>query len=173
MRAWLNYYEANGRNASATARHFGIPRSTFTRWLGRYEPDHPVRSLKPESRRPHRTKQPTYSLAELAALSEIARRNPRWGAGRLQAAMAAHGLLRSRATVGRMLAAINRRCPVCSLRGGRHSAMMHEVMHPFHRQLGMEGQFLKTPPRPSRHKHSRTVGEVEAYLAEVRRHRGK
>ena len=168
-RAWLRHYEANGRNASATARYFGVARSTLVRWLARYDPDHPVRSLKPQSRRPHRTKAPTYSLLELAALSEIARRQPRWGAGRLRAALASHGVHRSRATVGRMLAAIYRRCPVCKGKGGRHDAFNHEVLHPFAKRFDLAR--LHEPPKPSRRRHAKTVSDVEGYLAEANRHR--
>ena len=166
-RRWIGHCEQNGRNASATARHFGVSPQTVRTAIRRFDPAHPIASTKSKSRRPHRTKAPTYSLHELAALSEIARHQPRWGAGRLQAALAASGVHRSRATVGRMLAAINRGCPVCKGKRGRHDALMHEVLHPFAKRFGLDR--LHAPPKLSRRRHAKTVSDVEAYLAEARR----
>ncbi|MBM4055080.1 MAG: helix-turn-helix domain containing protein [Planctomycetes bacterium] len=56
--AWFEYYEACGRNARKTCRHFGISPDTFYRWKMRYRPNDPT-SLEDnkKSRRPKRVRQ--------------------------------------------------------------------------------------------------------------------
>ena len=122
-RAWITWYFANGRNAAC--RHFGISRSTFYRWLKRYDPAKPQKPLKQRSTRPHATRKPTWSLYHLAVLSDLMCDNPAWGRKRLQVALAARGWLVSEATVGRLAQAIRRRCPICRERGGQHFVGEH------------------------------------------------
>lgn len=49
---WLEYYQAHGRNARLTCRHFGLSPDTFYRWKRRYRPLC-LKSLEDVSRRPH------------------------------------------------------------------------------------------------------------------------
>lgn len=35
---WIDWYRSHGRNAEQTCRHFGISKSVFYRWKGRYNP---------------------------------------------------------------------------------------------------------------------------------------
>src|SRR5712691_1153684 len=50
--SWLLFAANHGWNVSKTCRHFGIARSTFMRWIDRFDP-HDPESLEEHSRRPH------------------------------------------------------------------------------------------------------------------------
>lgn len=50
---WFEHYEQISRNTAATARYFGIARSSFYYWYGRYKKDG-IKGLRDLSRRPHR-----------------------------------------------------------------------------------------------------------------------
>ena len=50
---WLDFYFAHGRNASLTARRFGISRETVRRWVRRFDP-RDLTTLEDGSRRPLR-----------------------------------------------------------------------------------------------------------------------
>ena len=126
-RTWVRHYLENGKNISATCREFGIPRATFYRWLARYDPDRPSRPLRERSRRPHTKRQPQWTELDLRLLAELDFRCRRFGAGRLTALMNDHGIPHSRATVGRMLRRIRRRCPSCGMREGNHHGGLHAL----------------------------------------------
>ena len=126
-RAWVRWYYTNGRNAAATCRHFDIIRSTFYRWLGRYDPTQPQKPLEVLSRRPRTKKPPSWTDLDLQILSELSMQHPGFGAGRLTDILHGHGINLSRATVGRMLAEIKRRCPACGMKDGRHDAGRHAL----------------------------------------------
>lgn len=51
---WLDWYTFHGRNAEMTCRHFGISKSVFYRWKGRFNPKHLV-TLEDDkrTRKPH------------------------------------------------------------------------------------------------------------------------
>lgn len=51
---WLDWYRSHGRNAEQTCRHFGISKSVFYRWKGRYNPKN-LKTLEDDkkTRRPH------------------------------------------------------------------------------------------------------------------------
>ena len=119
-REWLKWHFENGENVSATSRRFGIPRSTLYRWLARYDPGRPSRPLRIRSSRPHtKPRTRTWGELELRIVAELNMRHPGFSAGRLaEVTQERHGLPFSRATIGRMLARIRRRCPTCSMRGG-------------------------------------------------------
>ena len=74
--AWFSWYHENGRNAAETCRRFGISRRTFYRWLKRYDLGKPRKSLLSGSRRPHAKRQRSWSLFDLAMLSDFAMRHP-------------------------------------------------------------------------------------------------
>ena len=64
--AWMSHYLRHGRNAAFTCRHFGISRQTFYRWRRRYDPHH-LAAREDRSHRPHRRRQPTWSVAQAEA----------------------------------------------------------------------------------------------------------
>ena len=126
-RSWVAYYLSHG-NVSATCREFGISRATFYKWLSRYDPEKPSRSLRSRSRRPHNPKRgPRWSRMDLQILAELSMNNPTWGAGRLAKRMQELEIPVSRPTAGRMLSRIMRRCPVCNGVQGRHRETLHAL----------------------------------------------
>ncbi len=125
-RAWIQHYQANG-NVAATCRHFSISRVTFYKWLRRFDPDKPSKPLLPRSRKPLTKQNPRWTLWDLRILAALDKETgARLGAGRLAKRLPKYGIHFSRATVGRMLAKVRRRCPLC--RGkNRHDPWMHAL----------------------------------------------
>ena len=147
-RQWIEFYLANGRKVSATCRHFGISRSTLYRWLSRYDSTRPQKPLMARSRRPHTKRRPSWSLHHLAVLADMMseREDSQWGRRRWQAALAHRGWQVSEATVGRMIAAIKRWCPICKGRGGKHNIPVHIWGHDATSLLGPDFLPLARPP---------------------------
>ena len=54
---WFLFWADHDQNASLTCRHFAIARSTFQRWIDRFDPADPL-TLEEQSRRPHTVRQP-------------------------------------------------------------------------------------------------------------------
>ena len=168
-RDWMTWYRNNGCNAAATCRHFTIGRSTFYRWLQRYDPSRPQKPLRPKSRRPHTKRKPSWTLEHLALLSDLAAEHPRWGRDRLRVALAARDWLVSSATVGRMLSAIKRRCPVCKNQGGEHQYGTHLLYRQLS-QAGIEMPLASTAPTRKRQRSRRdreAIAEAEAIIREA------
>ena len=81
-------------------------------------------------------------------LCDLTIAHPTWGRGRLTAALAAQTATpRSPATVGRLLAWIRARCPICKERDGRHDDLAHVVDKDL-AQLGGSRPLLPPPPDP-------------------------
>jgi transposase-like protein len=129
-RAWLRYYHENG-NIAATCRHFGISRTTFYKWLRRYDPDKPSKPLLSKSRRRQTKPSKSWNNDDLNILAELDNQTgARLGAGRLAERLQKYDMHFSRATVGRMLARIRKRCPIC------RGANRHDIGgHLLHRDL--------------------------------------
>jgi transposase len=125
-RQTVEWHLANGRSVSATCRRFGISRSTLYRWLDVYDPSDPA-SLKPLSRRPHRTRQPTWEERHLLAVAELNRLRPAFGKRRLHRILAPDGEALSEAAVGRLLAIVRAGCPRCHEKDGRHFDALHAL----------------------------------------------
>ncbi len=106
---WMDYYEAHGRNAAQTCRHFDISRETFYRWRRRYDPRR-LRTLEDDrqTRRPRRVRQPQTPLALVAAIRRLREAHPRWGKLKLVVLLRKEGWTVSSATVGRTLARLRR-----------------------------------------------------------------
>lgn len=100
--AWMDYYEAHGRNAALTCRHFGISRQTFYRWKGRYRP-YQLKSLEERTRRPHRVRHPTWSRDLALAVLHLREQYPRWGKDKLVVLLRGAGWTVSTSMVGRIL----------------------------------------------------------------------
>lgn len=101
------WYEAHGRNASLTARHFGLSRSTLHVWLKRYK-ESGARGLENRSRRPRRVRQPTWSAALEARVLALRQENPRWGKDMLTPILRREGVSVSVSMVGRILNRLRR-----------------------------------------------------------------
>ena len=105
---WMDYYEANGRNARLTCRHFDISPQTFYRWRRRYNP-RDLTTLEERSRRPQRTRRPTWSNDLALAVQTLRERYPRWGKDKLAPLLRAAGWECSTSMVGRILKDLKRR----------------------------------------------------------------
>ena len=105
---WMDHYEAHGRNAAFTCRHFGISRQTFYRWRRRYEP-HRLESLEERSHRPRRVRQPTWSRELVLAVLHLREEYPRWGKDKLVVLLRREGWVVSTSMVGRILARLKAR----------------------------------------------------------------
>jgi hypothetical protein len=148
-RQMLDWYVAHGENLAATCAQFGVSRATFYRWRARYAAN-PTKPLRAQSRRPHTRRGPAWSRAEVMKLCDLTIAHPTWGRGRLTAALTAQTAPpRSPATVGRMLAWIRARCPICRGRGGRHNVLVHALDKDLG-QLGVVQPLLPLPPDPEK-----------------------
>lgn len=98
----VRWYEEHGRNASLTARHFGLSRSTVHDWLKRRR-EGGDRALEERSRRPRRLRQATWSAALEASVLKLRQENPRWGKDMLTPILRREGVQVSVSMVGRIL----------------------------------------------------------------------
>ena len=135
---------AHDKNIAATCARFGVSRATLYRWLA-HQAVYPGEPIRAQSRRPHTTRGPAWSRAEFAMLCDLTMAHPTWGRGRLTAALTAQTRTpRSPATVGRMLARMRARCPICSERDGRH----HPGLHALDETLVQAGVSMPLHPLP-------------------------
>ena len=105
---WMDYYEGNGRNARLTCRHFDISPQAFYRWRRRYKP-HDLATLEERSRRPHRTRRPTWSRELALAVYQLREQFPRWGKDKLAVLLRQEGWQCSTSMVGRILTKLKER----------------------------------------------------------------
>ena len=98
----MDYYEANGRNARLTCRHFDISPQTFYRWRRRYKP-RDLATLEERSRRPRQTRRPTWSNELATAVQQLRERYPRWGKDKLAPLLRDKGWKCSTSMIGRIL----------------------------------------------------------------------
>jgi hypothetical protein len=123
----IDWHVAHDASMPATCAQFGVSRATLSRWLARHAA-HPQQPLHAQSRRPQTTRGPAWSREEVVRLCDLTMAHPSWGRGRLMAALTAPTATPpSPATVGRMLAWIRARCPICKGRDGRHEPAMHAL----------------------------------------------
>lgn len=110
------WYGQHGANASLTARHFGLSRSTFYIWLKRYR-GAGERGLEDRSRKPRRVRQPTWSSELEERVLALRQENPCWGKDKLTAILRRDGVKVSVSMVGRILSRFKRqgRLPPASL----------------------------------------------------------
>jgi transposase InsO family protein len=106
--AVVRWYQDHGKNASLTARHFGISRSSLHVWLRRYQ-QQGQRGLEDRSRRPRRLRQPTWSPELEARVLALREENPRWGKDTLTPILRREGSQVSVSMVGRILTSLKRR----------------------------------------------------------------
>jgi len=138
---WMAWYFAHAQDVTATCHQFGMSRSTLYRWLARHAAQ-PQKPRRARARRPHSPRRPTWSLDELRLVCELLGQYPTWGRRRVADALFAQtGTLWSEATVGRMLARMKLRCPVCQGHAGRHDEGGYALTRDLD-QLGVPGPAL-------------------------------
>lgn len=98
----LDWHKTHGKNASLTARHFGIGRMTLFRWQKRFQ-KFGLLGLNESSRKPKRTRKPTTSWPIVARILELRKQYPAWSKHKLAAILKREGLMVSESTVGRIL----------------------------------------------------------------------
>lgn len=103
----IDWHLANGANITKTCDHFTIGRSTFYRWLKRFNPKD-LRTLEDRSSRPRRCKGPTWTKEEVLAVKALRERYPAWGKLKLVVLLARQGLQLSASRVGRILGYLKR-----------------------------------------------------------------
>jgi transposase InsO family protein len=104
----MDHYERTGRNASFTARHFGIARKTLWVWRKRYDPKD-LTTLEERSRRPRQTRRRQWPWQLVEAVRELRERYPRWGKDKLAPLLRRQGWEVSVSKVGRILSDLQRR----------------------------------------------------------------
>ena len=123
----VEWHHANGMSVSATCRHFGLSRSTLYRWLERFDPERPGKSLKARSRRPGTKRSPQWTDRHLALVADQNLRQPTYGKRRMHLHLQQDGIPLSESTVGRLLRIVRQRCPVCGGTQGQHLVGVHHI----------------------------------------------
>ena len=101
--SWMDYYQAHGGNAALTARHFGIAKSCFFKWKGRYDKLGP-RGLLDHSKRPNVTRQPLIPLLVVDSIRTLRKANPEFSKYKLAVILKRdYGYSLSASSVGRIL----------------------------------------------------------------------
>lgn len=98
----IEYYNQVG-NVSLTCRHYGIARSYFYKWYGRYNPKH-LPSLEDKSRRPKQVRRATYDLNFVGLIRKLRTDYPSYSAKKLTwIVLRDYGINYSAATIGRVI----------------------------------------------------------------------
>ena len=162
-RRCIRWYFAHSKDVPATCAQFGISRATLYRWLAQYAAA-PEKPLRAQSRRPHRTRQPTWTLGDLCLLSDLVLDHPQATRRQLQRRFAAlTGVHCSETTVGRMLRVIAQRCPRCARKHHQHVWRRHFAAHLDQRQGG-HGMYVR---RPRREEHGDSAPEMDWLLEQA------
>jgi len=81
---WIIFYHTiSDENAAQTARHFGISRKTFYKWLNRFNEKN-LLTLEEKSRAPEKTRQREISLDQREKIRILRKKHLRWGKMKLQ-----------------------------------------------------------------------------------------
>ena len=75
---WIIFYETKNKQASLTARHFGIARKTFHQWLNRFDETN-LRSLEERSRAPKHCREREYSPLQYVRVVALRKAHIRYG----------------------------------------------------------------------------------------------
>ena len=169
--AWFKWQSTHHASVAETCRHFEIARCTWYRWQQRYDPHHPVQSLRSRRGRPRARLAPQEALFFVKVI-DLSVEHPTWGRGLLRESLRA---LRddapSEATIGRWLRKIRRRCPVCRASGGSHNVGRHL----FRRDLTMLGLAprVRPPTEPPPFSGPQAVRSAERIIRQARRPRNR
>lgn len=100
---WFSYYLESGESVSKTCTHFGIARSTFYRWLQRFDP-RDLHTLEEQSRRPRMLRKPKITQTVIDLVRIYRMQNPFLGKGQIAELLESeHGMHVSASTVGRII----------------------------------------------------------------------
>ena len=81
---WMIFYHTvGGENARFTAKHFGISRKTFYKWLGRFD-EKDLRTLEEQSRRPNKVRDWMVTQEEERRIAQLRKNNMEFGKKKLQ-----------------------------------------------------------------------------------------
>lgn len=108
---WLSGWQLlkeHGVSAGEAAEGLGISRATLYRWQRRVH-DEGLRGLEERSRRPHRTRKPTWGTELVKAVLQIREEHPCWGKDKIVILLRRQGIASSASTVGRVLGYARRR----------------------------------------------------------------
>lgn len=164
---WMDHYQRTGRNASFTARHFGIARKTFWKWRKRYDPMD-LTTLEERSRRPRRTRRRQWPWQLVEAVRELRERYPRWGKDKLALLLRKEGWAVSVSKVGRILSDLQRRgvlrLPVRMSRRFLRRAQKrpYAVRKPKDYQVRAPGDLLQLDTQEQRPEHGVTLRHYAA-----------
>lgn len=101
---WFIYAATHEGNVSLTCRYFGISRSTFLRWLERFDAAHPE-TLEEQSRRPHHVRESETSDEVVALIKQYRTENPLMSKEQIeQELQTTHKIALSASTIGRVIA---------------------------------------------------------------------
>ena len=104
---WFSYYLESGESVSQTCKHFGVARSTFYRWLERFDPSD-LHTLEEKSHRPRMLRKPkvTQTVVDLVRIYRM--RDPFLGKDQIAELLESeHGMKVSSSTVGRIITQYN------------------------------------------------------------------
>ena len=139
--------DARTHSVAGTCRHFGIARSTFSRWQRRYDPQR-LAFLENRSSRPQRCRRPTWTPAQAEAVRAARERHPRWGTDTLAVVLKRDGVQRSVSMIGRLLRDLKRRgllgeAPATRLRPHARHARPYAVRKPKEYQVETPGALVQ------------------------------
>lgn len=105
--SWIDYYQTHGRNAALTARHFGIAKSCFFKWKGRFD-QQGLSGLESHSNRPVKVRRPTTPHDVVAAIRVLRKANPEYSKYKLEVILKRdYGYHVSASTIGRVITKYN------------------------------------------------------------------
>jgi len=99
------WYERHDKDASRTARHYGISGKTFWKWHGRFD-ERNFATLEEKSRSPLRKRARTMSEQEECRIVALRKEHLRWGKEKL--AIAYRGQFRESVSAWKVQKVINR-----------------------------------------------------------------
>lgn len=103
---WMDFYRQH-QDASLTCRHFGIARSLFYKWKGRYDRLGP-RGLENTSRRPNQLRTATTPLIHVDLIRGLRRANPEYSKYKLAVILGRdYNVTLSASTIGRIITRYN------------------------------------------------------------------
>lgn len=137
----LDWHKSHGKNASLTARHFGIGRMTLFRWLKRVE-KFGLLGLNEFSRKPKRCRVPQTPWPVTARIVQLRKQYPAWSKHKLAAILKREGFVVSESTVGRIL---KRKCLIDKKvsKKKRKSALHPRLRFPKGLRVHAEGQMIQ------------------------------
>jgi|SRR3989338_2779696 len=97
-----DWWRDHGKNASLTARHFGIGRMSLYRWLKRFH-GQGITGFNEQSRRPKNLRKPATPWNISKRTVELRKQYPAWSKHKLRVLLKREGIMVSTSTVGRIL----------------------------------------------------------------------